>query len=93
MHLVNIKKAEYAKDYQIFLSFDDGISGVVDLRHFLFEKKTPAFNRLKDVNQFKKFTIESHTVVWGDDLDLAPEYLHYLLIKQHGRKKLENDKK
>jgi len=92
MHLVNVTKAKYEKDYQIFLSFDDGISGVIDFKHFLFEKKTPAFKRLRDVDQFKNFSVDD-TLIWGDDLDLAPEYLHYLLIKQHGRKKLENDKK
>lgn len=93
MHLVNVKKAKYDTDYRIFLSFDDGLSGVVDLKSLLFERDAPAFERLKDVGQFKKFSVKFHTVTWGNDLDLAPEYLHYLLIKQHGRKKLENDKK
>ncbi|MBU6141224.1 MAG: DUF2442 domain-containing protein [Proteobacteria bacterium] len=93
MHLVNVKKAKYEKDYQIFLSFDDGMSGVVDFKKFLFEKsKDSVFTKLQDVNKFKKFSVKFHTLAWGEKLDLAPEYLHYLLVKQHGRKNLENGK-
>ena len=88
MHLVNITKAKYQKDYQIFLSFDDGLSGVVDLKNFLFEKKHSAFERLKDIKQFKKFLVDE-TLIWGDDLDLAPEYLHQLLINQNSDKNLQ----
>ncbi len=93
MHLVNVKKAIYKEDYQIFLSFDDGISGIVDFKKFLFEKEDSVFTKLQDLNKFKKFSVKFHTLAWGDDLDLAPEYLHYLLIKQHGKKNLQNDKK
>ena len=92
MHLVNVKEAQYKKDYQIFLSFDDGLSGVVDFKKFLFEERRPVFERLRDINQFKSFSVDD-TLIWGEDLDLAQEYLHYLLIKQHGKKNLQNDKK
>lgn len=88
MNLVNVTKASYQKDYQIFLSFDDGLSGVVDLRNFLFEGERSAFERLKDVNQFKNFMVDD-TLIWGDDLDLAPEYLHQLLINQNSDKNLQ----
>ncbi len=94
MHLVNLEKAKYQENYQIFLSFDDGFSGVVDFKKFLFSrKKDSVFTKLQDVNKFKKFSLKFHSLAWGDDLDLAPEYLHYLLVKQHGKKKLLNDKK
>lgn len=88
MHLVNVTKAKYQKDYQIFLSFDDGLSGVVDFRKFLFEEKRLVFQRLQDVNQFKNFLVDD-TLIWGDDLDLAPEYLHQLLINQNDDKNLQ----
>ncbi len=88
MHLVNVRKAKYEKDYQIFLSFDDGLSGIVDLKKFLFNKKDSVFKRLQDVSQFRKFSIKFHTLAWGEDLDLAPEYLHDLLLEQQ-----KNDKK
>lgn len=93
MHLVNVKKAKYQEDFRILLSFDDGLSGIVDFKNFLFAPQRKAFLRLRDVDQFKKFSLKFHTLAWGEDLDLAPEYLHYLLVKQNGKKKLLNDKK
>jgi hypothetical protein len=82
MHKFNIENAKYKEDYKIFLSFDDGTEGIVDLKSFLFDQDCGVFERLKDKKQFKNFTIESHTLVWGDDLDLAPEFLHDLLMKK-----------
>ena len=94
MHLVNVKQAKYQNSYRISLSFDDGFSGVVDFEKFLFSRKADSvFTKLQDVNKFKKFSVKSHTLAWGNDLDMAPEYLHYLLVKQHGRKNLQNDQK
>ena len=55
------------------------IKGVVDLKSFLFDQDCGVFTRLRDKEQFKNFTINSHTLTWEDDLDLAPEFLHDLL--------------
>jgi hypothetical protein len=30
--------------------------------------------------QFKNFIIKNHTLVWGNDLDLASEFLYDLLL-------------
>ena len=78
--MIVLQSANYQKDYQIFLSFNDGMSGVVDFKEYLFEEKRAVFRRLRDVNHFKNFYVDD-TLIWGEDLDLAPEYLHYLLIK------------
>lgn len=85
MHMISIKSAQYQQDYQIFLLFNDDTSGVVDFRKFLFEEKHTVFKRLRDINQFKNFLVD-YTIIWGDDLDLAPEFLHDLLIKQNDKK-------
>ena len=80
MHKFNIKSAEYLTDYKIFLVFDDGVKGVVDLKSFLFDQDCGVFMRLRDEKQFKDFVVESHTLTWGNDLDLAPEFLRGLLV-------------
>lgn len=82
MHKFNVENAQYQNDYKIFLTFDDGVKGIVDLKSFLFDQDCGVFARLKDKEQFKSFIIDSHTITWGDDLDLAPEFLHDLLIKK-----------
>ena len=85
MRMISVQSAKYQQDYQIFLLFNDGTSGVVDFKKFLFEERRPVFKRLRDVNQFKNFLVD-YTIIWGDDLDLAPEFLHDLLIKQNDKK-------
>lgn len=83
MHKFNIENAHYENGYKIFLNFDDGLKGVVDLKDFLFDANCGVFKRLQDEKQFKNFNVEEKTLVWGEDLDLAPEFLHELLLKQN----------
>ena len=80
MHKHNIRQAKYHDGYKIFLGFDDGLKGIVDLKNFIFNNSFSAFKRLQDKNQFKDFILENHTLVWGNDLDLAPEFLYDLLL-------------
>jgi hypothetical protein len=82
MHRFNIENAKYQNDYKIFITFDDGIKGIVDLKSFLLNQDCGVFARLRDKEQFKNFTIDSHALTWGDDLDLAPEFLHDLLVRK-----------
>jgi hypothetical protein len=67
--------AKYVKDYIIHLKFDDGLEGDVNLKD---ELDGVVFEPLKDLNQFKAFTVhpELHTLVWKNDADFAPEFLH-----------------
>ncbi len=83
MHKFNIEQAKYQDDYKIFLSFDDGLSGIIDLKNFLLSPDCGVFIRLRDKQQFKNFTLDSHTLTWGSDLDLAPEFLHDMVAKNH----------
>jgi Protein of unknown function (DUF2442) len=82
MHKFNIEDAHYQNDYKILLAFDDGAEGVVDLKDFIFDKNCGVFKRLQNQEQFKNFALENHTLVWGNDLDLAPEFLHQLLTNK-----------
>ncbi len=79
MHKHNIEQAKYQEGCKIFLGFDDGLKGIVDLKNFIFNNDFSAFKRLQDKKQFKDFNLENHTLVWGNDLDLAPEFLYDLL--------------
>lgn len=66
--------AEYLRDYQILVSFEDGKTGVVDLRHELWGE---VFEPLRDIGLFRRFRFdpELDTIVWPTGADLAPEYL------------------
>jgi hypothetical protein len=66
--------ARYVQDYTIWVKFSDGSDGEVDLRAELWG---PMFEPLKDLNNFRKFTVhpELHTIVWENGADLSPEFL------------------
>ena len=80
--------ASYIQDYQIYLVFNDKKSGIIDLKKTVQNDHRAIFKELKDLKKFKNFKIDADTIVWGNGLDLAPEYLHDLLIQQQ-----KNDQK
>ena len=67
-------EARYVRDYVIWLRWNDGSQGEVDLRD---ELEGPIFEPLRDPSFFKGFTLSSemHTLVWPNGADLAPEFL------------------
>jgi Protein of unknown function (DUF2442) len=79
--MLHIKAAKYVADYRIWVAFDDGTSGEVDLDGAL---SGPFFDALKDIAVFRKVAVdpELETVVWPNGADLAPEFLKDLYIKQ-----------
>ncbi len=80
--------ASYVKDYKIHLVFNDQKSGVIDLKNTILSDHRLIFQELKDPQKFKNFKVDADTIVWNNGLDLAPEFLHDLFLKQQ-----KNDKK
>ncbi len=79
--MILIKKAEYIKDYRIQLTFNNGLTGEVDLSELVNWDKRRIFTELKDINKFKDFIVSFDTICWSNGLDLAPEYLYFLAFK------------
>ncbi len=79
---ISITKAEYISDYSIKLNFDNGEQGTVDLKATIFNDKRKIIETLRNVDFFKDFSLDSWTLVWKNELDLAPEYLYNLLNKK-----------
>ena len=67
--------ARPAGRYRVWLRFDDGLTGEIDLERELWG---PVFEPLKDVDEFAKLIAdpECKTVTWPNGADLAPEFLH-----------------
>ena len=59
----------------MWVRFNDGSEGEVDLTA---ELDGPVFEALKDPKVFAQFKVdpETHTIVWPNGADLAPEFLH-----------------
>ena len=74
--ILHVVKAEYVADHRMHLAFNDGTEGEVDLAKSL---EGPIFVPLKDVDYFRRFRLEGHTLAWENGADFAPEYLHQIL--------------
>ena len=69
---LHILEARYARDYVVWLRFNDGTIGEVDLSA---ELVGPVFGSLRDLEKFKTFTVAYHTLTWPGGADFAPEFL------------------
>lgn len=79
--MLHVTSAKYLHGYKIWISFDDGTSGEIDLDGVLHG---PIFEPLKDLNEFQQVELdpELETIAWPNGADLAPEFLKELLNKQ-----------
>lgn len=72
--ILHVKDAKYLRDYVIWIKFNDGIEGEIDLEQ---ELTGEIFGPLKDKKLFKSFKVDPmlETIVWENGADLAPEFL------------------
>ena len=77
--VVTITSAIYLDNYKVFLKFNDGVEGVVDLEKQLTGE---IFSPLKDINYFKQFSLDGWTITWKNGADFAPEFLYKLTLEQ-----------
>lgn len=68
-----VKEYKVLQDFQIWLQFEDGFQGIVDLKPFL--GKGIAIE-LQDTDEFHKVTIESGGgLAWENGFDICPNSL------------------
>jgi hypothetical protein len=69
---LHVLEARHVRDYVVRLKFSDGTDGEVDLAT---ELDGPVFGELRDIEQFKCFSVTCHTLTWPNGADFAPEFL------------------
>ena len=71
---VHITDVIYLKEYQLRLTFDNGLIKDVDLQAELYGE---VFEPLQEVEFFKRVAVnpETNTVEWPNGADFAPEFL------------------
>lgn len=76
LHVTDVK---YERDYVLWLKFNDGAEGFVDLADELYGE---VFAPLKEPRVFRTVRLdpELDTVAWENGADLAPEFLHERLF-------------
>jgi hypothetical protein len=72
---LHVKEAKYLRDYVIWLRFNDGAEGEIDLEG---ELEGEVFGPLRDKRLFRKFRVDPElgTIAWENGADLAPEFLY-----------------
>ena len=78
MECITVTNARYVQGYRVWLVFNTGENGEVDLRDIVF--KFPAAATLQDPAEFAKFHLDEWpTLAWDCGFDLDPEYLYQLV--------------
>lgn len=64
---------DYVKDYELFVTFNNGDRKKVDLKPYLTGE---VFGELLDRNKFIQYGLNRVTIEWANGADLAPEFLY-----------------
>jgi hypothetical protein len=73
--IIDVAEARYVSEYSIWLKFNTGETGVVDLRDVIF--RFSAAEPLRNQEEFRRFFLDSWpTLAWEGGFDLAPETLY-----------------
>jgi hypothetical protein len=80
--LPKLREVKYQGDYLIWLKFEDGVEGEVNLESELWGA---VFEVLKDKAHFAEFSLdgELETIVWPNGADFAPEFLYQKLCPDY----------
>lgn len=69
-----IKKVEILEEYNLLIFFENGEKKVYDMKKNL---KYPAFEKLKDINLFRKLKVIGETIEWETGEDINPDDLYF----------------
>jgi hypothetical protein len=78
----HVIEARHVGDHKVWLKFDDGLAGEIDLYD---ELDGPVFEPLRDPSYFARFSIRYHTISWENGADFAPEFLWQKIAQQQTR--------
>ncbi len=76
-----IIKCQPQENYKLWLLFDDGICGEVDLKKLVGKGVFSAWNSVEFFNSVY-IDKKTDTVAWSEDLDLDPYVLHDQIISE-----------
>ena len=78
-NLNEVVEARWQRDHVVYLQFDDGMAGELDLS--TYARRGGIFEPIADVSFFKRMKIKGGTLAWPNGADIAPERLYDMLEK------------
>ncbi|MCX6257905.1 MAG: DUF2442 domain-containing protein [Bacteroidia bacterium] len=73
MKMIKVTQAKYIEGFILEIKFSDGNTKLVDFKNELWGE---IFEPLKDINYFKKFSLNPFTIEWANGADFSPEFLY-----------------
>ena len=89
-----LKNAKPLDDYRLFVEFEDGVNGIIDLSSW---KEKSAFEFWNEERNFQKFNItKDKKIEWNDKIDMDPDAFYLKLTGKNfddyaGNKQLLRD--
>ena len=77
--MVKAIEVKALKNFQLFVKFNDGVEGVVDLSHL---KNGEAFKFWDEPGNFEKVYLDGPGIAWSDQLDIDALNVYLTLTKQ-----------
>ncbi|MDR2204828.1 MAG: DUF2442 domain-containing protein [Flavobacteriaceae bacterium] len=75
-----LKTAKALSGYRLWVEFDDGVDGVIDLHEW---KGKGVFEAWNDERNFQSFKITDHKKIeWSEDIDMDPDAFYLQLINK-----------
>ena len=87
--MLHVTSAKYLDRYRVRVNFNNGEEGIADFEDALVG---PIFDPLRDVNYFRTFLIEGHTLSWSNGADFAPEYIRELITTSIATEQSDRDR-
>jgi len=89
MAMIRIISAEPLPDYQLKVTFNDGVSGIFPVEP---ERRGGVFLKLLDAQVFDAVTINPDfgCVEWPGGIDLAPDAMHQALVGSESQASLHS---
>jgi hypothetical protein len=72
MRIAHVREARALGGHRVWLRFDDGLEGEIDLSD---ELRGAIFEPLRDPSYFARFVVDD-TLTWANGADFAPEFLY-----------------
>jgi hypothetical protein len=80
--MLGVTKVMVRGDYTVYVEFNDGQNGIINLKNELEKDHREIIRELLDLEKFNTVKLEHHTLCWDNGVDFAPEYLYEQVVVQ-----------
>jgi len=80
--MLGITKVSLEGDYTVYVEFNNGQNGIINLKTELEKDHREIIHELLDLKIFNTVKLWHRTLAWDNGVDFAPEYLYEQISNQ-----------